>query len=382
MKILVIYQRSGAGISIFYKRLICELAQRATVDVLTDCEDIERYEGCGIRNLYTQPFTPKMKEWDRKFIKRVGRFLMSEWWAYKLRNTIGNDYDVVLSCIASTQLMPCASGSYIAKRLKCKHAIYAVDAIPGPGGWTPPKIYKWRLKAVRRYFPQADYVAASNKHMLDFQLTTFKHKPTLLYNVLLTPSPDTTYEYPISQENIFLYTGTLYGLRNSDYLLNAFKRILQVHTDAQLIFAGKVLELKDIDNIFTADERKHITILPHTNDLGSLFARAKVLIDIDADLDKDPFLSSKIVTYIKVNRMIVCETGHDTPSREMFAHLNTVIQCDHNTDSLYNGMMQALDMAGKEQDYSERKSLIKEFSTERVGSILWNDLLKVCNKTE
>ena len=382
MKILVIYQRSGAGISVIYKRLICELAKNAEVDVLSDQEDIERYTGCGIRNLYTQPYTYNMKEWDRKFIKRAGRFLVSEWWAHKVSKVIANDYDVVLSCLTSTQLLPCAGGAYIANKLKCKYAIYAVDAIPGPGGWTPPKIYKWRMKAVRKYFPKADYVASSNKHMLDFQLSTFEHKAGLISNVLLTPSPNETYEYPISKENIFLYTGTLYGLRNPRYIITAFKRILATYPDAQLLFVGKVLELGDAEGILTAEERKRISILPHTDDLGALFSRAKVLVDIDADLEKDPFLSSKIVTYLKVNRMIVCETGHDTPSREMFAGLKTIIQCDHNADSLYNGMKRALEMANEQQDYSERESLIKEFSAEYIGAKLWKDLLKVCGKQE
>ena len=80
--------------------------------------------------------------------------------------------------------------------------------------------------------------------------------------------------------------------------------------------------------------------------------------------------------------MIVCETGHDTPSREMFAGLKTIIQCDHNADSLYNGMKRALEMANEQQDYSERESLIKEFSAEYVGAKLWKDLLKVCGKQE
>ena len=139
------------------------------------------------------------------------------------------------------------------------------------------------------------------------------------------------------------------------------------------------MKLKRIDKILTPQEKEHIHILKQTDDLAPLFSRAKVLVDIDADLEKDPFLSSKIVTYLKVNRMIVCETGHDTPSREMFAGLKTIIQCDHNADSLYNGMKRALEMANEQQDYSERKEVIKEFSTEHVGAILWSDMQQLCD---
>ena len=105
-----------------------------------------------------------------------------------------------------------------------------------------------------------------------------------------------------------------------------------------------------------------------------------MLVDIDADREKDPFLSSKIVTYIKTNRMIICETGHDTPSRELLAGYNTIIQCDHNADSLYDGLIRAMDMASTEQDYSERAPLIKAFSIEHVSSLFWKDLQHLCAK--
>jgi hypothetical protein len=121
--------------------------------------------------------------------------------------------------------------------------------------------------------------------------------------------------------------------------------------------------------------------MKHTNNLAPLFARAKVLVDIDADLEKDPFLSSKIVSYIKVNRIILSETGKDTPSRDMFKGLNTVIQCDHNAESLYQGMLKALELSQTEQDYSERADVIQKFSIEQVGLTLYNDLQKLTNKS-
>jgi hypothetical protein len=72
--------------------------------------------------------------------------------------------------------------------------------------------------------------------------------------------------------------------------------------------------------------------------------------------------------------MIVCETGRITPSREMFAGYNTIIQCDHNEDSLYEGLLTAFSLASEEQDYSERKEVIERFSIDRVATQLRRDL--------
>ncbi len=379
MNILAIYFRSGSGISIIYERIFCELSKSTTVDILSDFTPkthLEEY----IRTQYHLPYTRRMQSWYRKLMRWFGITPISDRWSKQATTMVADDYDVVIAFTASSQLTPVIAGRVIAERLGCKLAVYSVDAIPAPGGWTKRREYYGKLRVVARNFCAADYIASSNRHMLDFQLTTFKHKPGLQTGVLLTPSPNKQFSHPISNETLFLYTGTLYGLRNPDHFLKAFKRILKERPDAQFLLVGMMMKMKRLKRILTHEERKHIHLADHTNDLEPLFRRAKVLVDIDADRDKDPFLSSKIVTYLKVNRMIICETGRDTPSREMFAGYKTIIQCDHNEESLYQGMVKALAMAETEQDYTERQPLIEQFSIENVCNIFRNDLEKLCRK--
>jgi hypothetical protein len=157
---------------------------------------------------------------------------------------------------------------------------------------------------------------------------------------------------------------------NAHALHNVFRMGYDIHIKKKF---------RNLDKILTKEERNHVTSAPHTLDLEPLFARAKVLVDIDADLEKDPFLSSKIVTYLKVNRVILSETGKITPSREMFAGLNTVVQCDHNEESLYKGMLRAIELADSNPDFSEREPLVEKFSIERVASILDESLKELHN---
>lgn len=372
MKILAIYFRSGSGISVIYERIFCHLAKHATVDVLSDMALHDELEG--VRKVYSVPMSRRMQSYYRKFLRNFGAVPISKWWSRKAEKVVAKDYDIVIAFMASSQLTPAVCGSYIAEKLGCKFAIYSVDAIPGPGGWTKPREFRGKMRVVGKYFAKADYVASSNKHMLEFQLSTFKHKQGLRSNVLLTPSPDKVYNLPVSSEKLILYTGSLYGLRNPNYLFKAFKRLLVKYPDARLMMVGIKLKLRDMNTILTPEELRSVTIAEHTNDLVPLFERARVLLDIDADREKDPFLSSKIITYLKTNRMIVCETGRITPSREMFAGYNTIIQCDHNEDSLYEGLVRAIEMGAVEQDYSEREPVIKAFSIEEVGGIFWRDL--------
>ena len=215
--------------------------------------------------------------------------------------------------------------------------------------------------------------------MLEYQLSIFPNKPNLYSDSLLTPSPDRSYVAPPSNEMLFLYTGSLYGMRNPDHFFKAFKRLLAKYPNAQFVIVGIKKKFRNLEKILSKEELKHISSAPHTLDLEPLFARAKVLVDIDADLEKDPFLSSKIVTYLKVNRVILSETGKITPSREIFAGLNTVVQCDHNEDSLYEGMLRAIEVADSNPDFSEREALIKEFSIETVSARFWRGLQAICN---
>lgn len=142
---------------------------------------------------------------------------------------------------------------------------------------------------------------------------------------------------------------------------------------------GMGFKLRNINSILTPAERSHITIAPHTNNLAPLFADAKVLLDIDADRKKDPFLSSKIASYLRVNRVVVSETGEDTPSRELFAGYRTIVQCDHSAESVYEGLKHALELAESDDlDFSERKPLVEMFSAENIVPIFLDDLRRLC----
>lgn len=377
MKILAIYFKADSGISIFYERIIEELTHRCEVDVLCDKQPELPFETA--RNIYIHRFPQKQAGWYRRFLRWFRATPFSQMWSRKAYEIVAKDYDVVITFMATTQLTSVVCGKYISQQLGCKFAIYSVDAIPAPGGWTSKRsVFYGKKSGVARTFSAADYVAASNRHMLEYQLTTFKNKPTLVTDVLLTPSPAECYNNPPSEEPIFLYTGSLYGLRNPNHFLKAFKRLLKSHPSAQLVVVGMRKKLGKIDRILTPEERKRVVTAAHTSDLEPYFRRAKVLVDIDADLDKDPFLSSKIVTYLKVNRVILSETGRITPSREIFAGLNTVVQCDHNEESLYRGMLRAIEVADSEPDFSEREPLIKEFSIEVVSEKFYEGLLSIC----
>lgn len=376
MKILAVYFRAGSGVSVIYERVIEHLAKHAEVDILSDQAPISNMES--VRNIYTHPFSKSRSKWYRKFVRWFGAAPFSARWSREAMAQLTCSYDVVIAFVTSAQLTPMVFGRLYAEQHNTKFAIYSVDAIPAPGGWTKPREYRGKMRIVARNFAAADYVASSNAHMLAFQLTTFKHKEGLRSNVLLTPSPAKEYNLPEGERATLLYTGSLYGLRNPDYFFKAFKRLLRDYPDAEAIFVGMGMKFRNMRSILSAEELKRVTVLNHTDNLEPLFRRATVLVDINADRESDPFLSSKIITYLKTNRMIICETGGDTPSREVFAGLDTIILADHSAESLYEAMTLAVERAHSKPDFSERAEVIRRFSIEEVGEILRHDIVDMC----
>lgn len=371
MKVLAVCigPTDGGRVSYFYRRIICELALTNEVDVL--CSTPSQSDFANIRNLYCLPYSKKEQGWSRRFVRWFGTTPLSNRWGYAAANIVADDYDVVLSMTSSIHLDAVVCGRCVAERKGCKFAIYTVDAIPAPGGWTRRRSeFRGKMKVVARNFAAADYLAAANSHMLAYQLGLFEHKEGLVSDVVYTVAPENYTHTPASDKILFLYTGELYGLRNPDHFFKAFRRLLKVYPTAEFMIVGRKKRLGNMKSILDAEEQKRVIVGAHTSDLAPLFSRAMVLVDIDADRDKDPFLSSKIVTYMCINRVILSETGRETPSRELFAGMNTVVQCDHNEESLYEGMLRAIEVAKSNPDFSERDELNRSFTAESVTAVL------------
>ena len=380
MKILAVSFQLGDAMPTIVANLLGELTSEHQVDLLSDREPSTPIKGLG--KTYTLPFPTKWSSWQRRFIRWFGATPVSNWWSRRAKKIVERDYDVVVAFLNNVNLTAMVAARDIAKMLGCKFAIYTVDAFPAPGGWIRKKSeFRGKKRIATRLFSAADLVAASNSHMLEYQLSLCKPSATRRGVVLLTPSPICRHEYPVSDELLFLYTGNFYGLRNPSHFLKAFKRLLAKYPEAKFMVVGRDTKLRNMDSILDEEERTHIEEGDYTTDLSPLFRRARILVDIDGDREKDPFLSSKITSYLRVNRVILSETGRITPSREMFAGLNTVVQCDHNEDSLYEGMLRAIEIADSNPDYSERNELIEAFSVERVGSIMKEALIDlIANK--
>lgn len=296
---------------------------------------------------------------DILWARKVGKMLRSK----NIKN-----HDLVLSLISFHHYSPLLSSVIIGKTAKIKKAAYFVDAIPAPIGWSKDDGYFRAVKKMMaRLLPDFNYLFSSNPKMLEYQLGTFNSKKDLVSEVLFNPmyGEFRNYRRRNNLNYMFLYTGGIYGLRNPQFVISAFKLILKEFPESTLEFVGSIISehyFKD----FSQEERKKVLIHPFTKDLHDFYERATALIDIDADLADDVYLSGKVMNYMLINRIIISETGKTSPARELFSNISSIIQCDHSIEEMAKGMKSAILKQNNQIDFGDRKYIIDKFKLDSV----------------
>ena len=310
-------------------------------------------------------------------IKTLKENPLDKLWAKKIARYFSDclkHYSLVFSFMNSWMYSTVVAGEKLRRELNTRWAIYSVDAIPTPVGWIDKKMFEQTRKYISRFYTTADALFFSNSVMAEYERKTFKIREEIIVDALLQPSTGRKFVLPPSESHIFLYTGSLQGKRTPHYLFQAFKRIHQEYCDAKLCFVGtrqngfSEAELKDLND----DEREDVLCYPRANDLQPYYESSCCLIDIDGDITEDPFLSSKVTNYIKVNRPIICETGACSASRQLFNGLETIYLCNHNAEEIYKAMKQVVTHG--EYNYEESEKIIEKFSIKSVISRLISQL--------
>jgi glycosyltransferase involved in cell wall biosynthesis len=383
MKILIIAKNVGrTAPGIVIEKLIDGLSKFHSVDILTSVY-APSFTLSAIKNVY------EIKE--KPIHQRIFKFIVSifdcnpmDWlWTRKaihqLKTKDQERYDLVFSILSLHHYTPLIAGVHIKKKFSTKLAVHTLDAIPAPIEWPENNSYfKSVNKIMAKYLPESDFFFSTNEQMLQYQLSTFIPKNNIITEVIYNPSYGNLlhYDYVPSAGNMFLFTGGIYGLRNPKYILRAFRRLLKEYPDSTFEFVGSYIA-EEYLSIFSCDEQEKVIVRPFTSDLTNYYQRATALIDIDADLPNDPFLSSKLINYITINRMIICETGINSPSQKIFKEIPSILQCDHNVEQLFKAMKRAIELKGK-VDFNDRGKVIALFNLDSVINKLNNKINFLC----
>ena len=361
-----------------FERLVREIALRH--DVVVVC--LNNYTNEASTNVLSGSFSGMHSPLTPRTQARLSRFSLSfigDDWGARLNAALlekvlnqGVDpqakFDYVLSLVSFRHTSPLLLAERIVRRgVGEKSIAYFVDAIPAPLGWSVNNIeFRGLQRFSARRIKRLDALFSSNAQMLEYQLSLVNDVAHLCTGVLYNPISSTEKIFPLPsiKKLNFLYAGSLYGKRTPKYLFDALKKVLKQNDKIYLVFVGSNIEsqyLSDLNDV----ERAHVEIKPFASDLDSYYRDAVALVDIDADMNDDVFLSSKITNYLPVNRIILSETGKNSPASRLFSGVQSIVQCGHDSDEIAKSMLRIIDEAAT-SSYEDRLPLIKAFSVESV----------------
>lgn len=368
MKVFVLAQEVGGNApGILYERLLRALSEHCTLDFA-----VGKWVPSGkieYRSLQTFCF-PKMKHWMKRILTVLFK---GDIFSRRARSKIvfPEDTDVILSLCSNDRFWALEAGEYWAGKSGKPWACYFVDAIPSPVEWVGNTLYRRTVESiVRRVSGKISFLGGLSSEMLEYQKTLF---PEQVSSAVFLPPMESAEIRPLpNPENppLFLYAGRIYGRRSARHLLEAFS---SMEGSARLVFAGSDRRIHREIKLYAPRCSDRIEVLPWVSDLEPLIARATALIDLDAELEKDVYLSSKLFTYLAYPRPIVNITGARSPARRLLQGLNSVLVCPHDSKSVEIALRRCINDFGTFY-YSDRQALLEEADAAKIAARMVQEL--------
>ncbi len=327
------------------------------IDLLTADYFPRNYEPNG--KIYC--YKVKYRKYIRKYISHIYYNIKYFFWRKAFKEIDFSQYDMIFLLVSQGYDLPLNVASIDFGTKRPVILAYFVDAIPPPYPYFKGERQRARItNFLNSKLVNIDKIYSTSKEMSEFQQKVLKDKAIHLGELY---NPSTISELTsFDTEDInhtFIYAGNIYPPRDVKYILGALEIVVKKYPDVKLTFVGS--DIKKLKSKKFKALRKNIEVLPYTKDMEQLYKSCAALVDINCDVEKDIYMSSKLTSYFAYCKPIICESTLGSPARRVFSGLNTVIHCEHDSQQLAAAMFKVLE--NKEAwDYKEREFLLKELS--------------------
>lgn len=274
------------------------------------------------------------------------------------RKILDKDYDIILSMMSSGNFLPLYIGSLVKQQdQNIQWLNYCVDAIPPPKGWG---ISKWHRQSLKKMFRNqlrlCNKIYTSNSVMLEYQLELLGKYYKGAHGVLFTlPDIDKFITLDDHNDGFFniLYTGGLYQARKVDKLLVAIDLLVKEGINVRLHLVGTDPLSVPLNSLELTNETiNNVIFYPYVSDLMYYYELADLLIDIDADIENDVFISSKFFNYIMLSRPILCITSKNSPVTKLVEEKNisSIYRSQHNSKEIYKSLKLLISLKEQKSD--------------------------------
>lgn len=266
----------------------------------------------------------------------------------------------------------------IAYRLKMKRKwllwIHTVDPLPSVEAWGEKPIFrKAVIRSLNSKFKCAELFSANNPSMTNYQVKLMGYKGNSFTHYTISEfieKEDVYSNSKIQDEINLVYAGSFYGKRNPDLLIKAFEQALisNPQLNIRLLIYGKN-NIKLDDYSFSNEVKSRVEIRGFSNNIGKVLSDADVLVDVDANIDGDVFMSGKIVEYLGYYKPLLVLSPKGSPTRELFETNNAdqgVFIAGYSLEELANSIKDVACFVKQKKRKLNRESVEHRFKGEVV----------------
>jgi len=303
----------------------------------------------------------------------LGKAIKNLSWEIKARKAGGNIINklkpgIILTFASGGSEAAINAGYKLSRRFKIKHAIHMCDPIPVPRGWETYEIYRKSLiKPIKNALRECTFLSMNTEEMIRLQQASVKFD--LLNKSFVSPDPvNSTMKYfgKPDERNRLLFLGTFYSARKPDKLVLGFSKFIQEGNDAELHIIGHSgFDLKKFN--LPEDINNRIIFSSWKEDISEEYRRSRVLVDVDADIENDVFISSKLKSYLAIDRVILSVTRNSSPSYKLLSEVKTSsVISEFNEEAICSAIKRSLSINYSSDLFNDRKNLLQVLSAKEV----------------
>lgn len=369
--LIIAMDMANLAAGIVFKRIISAMANYADCNVI--CPNMDEQANQLVNHLSCPPYKQMDLRLERRLRKLLGYNITEILWSrrtFKITRRLikEGDYDAIISFAHGSNYASIILGKMLSEYVSKPWIVYSVDALPAPDFWGNNTIVReQKIKQIRRLLNQADALFMANPKMLKYELDvlgTFRG----FSGVALTPCQ---LDYKESKNDLsqnkcvsFLYAGELYGPRNVESLIEGYRFFIKKHDESKLIFVGRDVQslLSKYNDLIDSGRME---CYEFTKELSTYYDRADVLLDINADIENDVFLSSKVCNYLSFDKPILTISQEGSPVRFLMSGVESIVHSHHKAEEICSAMQRAVALKGKH--INDREELKRTFSPNEVA---------------
>lgn len=289
-----------------------------------------------------------------------------------------NNY-ILLPYLHMGDFTPLHVAEKVNENKNCQIWIHTVDPLPSVIGWGEKQIFrKAVVKTIQSAFDKASFFSANNPQMTDYQtkLMKFKGHTFTMYSLSnIVQNSDVKLNQPTENKVVFTYAGSFYGKRTPDQLIYSFASILDNNPNLNYyleFYGNHSININDFK--LSEFSMSRISIHGYVKNIKEILSFSDILIDIDANIKDDVFMSGKIVEYLGFTKPILVISPENSPTNQLFngkSHKCGVFISDYNIENLKNTIIKvASEIKYPTWDLKERDEVLKLFSPEQNLNII------------